>query len=300
MPSTRAVASVDLGKTGCRVARADDGSRELFTGHGSPGLATDGGVDAAFAAVLPLIARLNAAPTHIGIGAAGALSAPGASAEFAARIATATHARVAVTSDVVTAHIGALNGQRGVLLIAGTGAAAFGVDERGARLIDGWGPDLGDFGSGSWLGREAARAVLRAAEGTGPATVLTDSVRGHLAPAEDIHAWLSSGGPVARRLATLAPLVLDAARDGDEVALTIAADAVRHLTSSAVAASASDVPVALHGGLIQHSWLRARLTSALEEGGRTVAPARGDALDGAALLTDHLDLPHERFVHRAG
>ncbi|WP_275092119.1 BadF/BadG/BcrA/BcrD ATPase family protein, partial [Microbacterium sp. K36] len=74
---------------------------------------------------------------------------------------------------MVTAHAGALDGAAGVLLIAGTGAVALGVDPSGARLVDGWGPELGDFGSGSWLGREALRAVLRAHDGLAAPTALT-------------------------------------------------------------------------------------------------------------------------------
>lgn len=300
MPSARTVACVDLGKTGCRVSVDVLGTRTLVSGHGAPGLASAGGVDRAVEAILPLLARLPEPTDRITVGAAGALSAPEASAELARRLSVDCRATVAVTSDVVTAHAGALQGEYGVLLIAGTGAAAFGIDDHGARLIDGWGPELGDFGSGSWLGREAARAVLRAAQGTGPATALADSVRRHIDPSPDLHAWLSSDVPVARRLATAAPLVLDAARDGDDVAGAIATEAVQHLSSSAVSASSSSTRVALHGGLTQHAWFRAQLESALDDAGRRVSLADGDALDGAALLTDHPDLPHERFVHRAG
>ncbi|WP_067197931.1 N-acetylglucosamine kinase [Microbacterium sp. XT11] len=299
MTSVRTTAAVDLGKTSCRLA-LDDGGRRIIDGPGAPGLAAPGGVDRATDAILALLDRVPATTLRaLGVGAAGAWAAPDAAADLAVRLARATGAAVAVASDVVTAHAGALRGGDGVILISGTGAAAMGVDVDGIRLVDGWGPDIGDFGSGSWLGREAVRAVQRAQVGLGPATELTDAVRDAIAPAADPVAWVSQDGPVARRLGTLAPLVLDAALTGDYVAREIAQEAVRLLTASAVAASSHTAEVVVHGGLTGHDWFRSQLVASLAEAGRSVVAAQGDALDGAALLAAHADLPHERFVHRA-
>jgi glucosamine kinase len=290
-------AAVDLGKTRCRLAVIRADARETRTGGGAPGLAAIGGVDAALAAIDPLLERAGHVDS-LGVGVAGAWAAPDASAQLARRLARVTGARVAVASDVVTAHAGALEGAEGALLIAGTGAAALGVDAADVRLVDGWGPDLGDLGGGSWIGREGVRATLRARDGLGGATSLTQVVRAHISPSSDVITWLSGDESVARRLATVAPLVLDAAAAGDVVAAEIAAEAIRLLTTSAVAAS--EVPaVVLHGGLTDHTWFRTELESSLTSAGRTIIAAAGDALDGAALLTRRTDLPHERFVHRA-
>lgn len=297
MSSVPTTVAVDLGKTRCRVI-VDGGERIVRAGLGAPGLATPGGVEDAVAAILPLLDR-DRGPDLIGVGAAGAWAAPAAAQALAHALAASTNARTAVASDVVTAHAGALGGAPGVLLIAGTGAAALGADDDGIRLVDGWGPDIGDFGSGSWLGREAARAVQRAAVGLGSATSLTEAVAASILPAGDVISWIAEGGSLARRLGSLAPLVLDAAASGDRVAGDIAAEAVRLLTASAVAASTRTRDVVLHGGLTDHVWFRAELTSSLHAAGRTIAPASGDALDGALLLARRTDLPHERFVHRA-
>lgn len=312
MPSTRAVIAVDLGKSRCRAVASDESAdavsparRPLYDGVGAPGLAAAGGVSAALDAILPLSAALDAPIAAVSVGAAGAWSAPGAAAELARQLSGALAAPVLVTSDVVSAHAGALGGRSGVLLIAGTGAAALGVDDGvgegdRVRLVDGWGPELGDFGSGSWLGREALRSVLRASVALGPSTALTHAVAGPVGDTSAIPAWLAQDERLPRRLATLAPLVLDAAEAGDEVAGGIAAEAVRLLVASAVAASTSGAAVALHGGLTGHAWFRAGLADALRRADRSVAPAVGDALDGALLLARRTDLPHERFVHRAG
>jgi N-acetylglucosamine kinase-like BadF-type ATPase len=295
--SAKTTASVDLGKSRCRVVIDGDGERVARAGVGAPGLAAAGGVESALEAILPLLEgdRLDL----IGVGAAGAWLAPHAAQELSSRLAAASGAAVAVASDVVTAHAGALAGAGGVLLIAGTGAAALGVDADGARLVDGWGPELGDLGSGSWLGREALRAVLRADDALGARTALTAAIAQPVGAPSDIQAWLAQREPLPRRLATLAPLVLDAAADGDAVAGEIVAEAIRLLTATAVAASTRTTDVVIHGGLTDHAWFRASLTSSLQTAGRTIVPASGDALDGALLLARRTDLPHERFVHRA-
>ena len=295
--SAKTTASVDLGKSRCRVVIAGGGERVARAGVGAPGLAAAGGVESALEVILPLLEgdRLDL----IGVGAAGAWLAPHAAQELSSRLAAASGAAVAVASDVVTAHAGALAGAGGVLLIAGTGAAALGVDADGARLVDGWGPELGDLGSGSWLGREALRAVLRADDALGARTALTAAIAQPVGAPSDIQAWLAQREPLPRRLATLAPHVLDAAADGDAVAGEIVAEAIRLLTATAVAASTRTADVVIHGGLTDHAWFRASLTSSLQTAGRTIVPASGDALDGALLLARRTDLPHERFVHRA-
>lgn len=299
MPTSRAVIAVDLGKSRCRVVVSGAHRRPVYDGVGAPGLAAAGGVDAALDAILPFTSRIDAPVSAVSVGAAGAWTAPAAASELAQRLAAAIGVPVAVTSDVVSAHSGALDGGAGVLLIAGTGAAALGIDGEGASLIDGWGPELGDFGSGSWFGREALRAVLRASVGLGPATVLTDAVAMPVGDPSAIHAWLAADDALARRLATLAPLVLNAAQDGDRVAAEIAAEGISLLVASSITASARSQEVALHGGLTEHVWFRTGLEDALRSAGRTVVVSAGDALDGALLLAERADLPHERFVHRA-
>lgn len=294
--TAQTTASVDLGKSRCRVV-INAATRIERSGIGSPGLAAGGGVTAALDAILPLVAGQDI--EVIGVGAAGAWFAPDAAQELASRLAATLRARTVVASDVVTAHAGALAGAEGVLLIAGTGAAALGIDADGARLIDGWGPELGDFGSGSWFGREALRAVLRADSGIGPRTALTEALAEPVGAASDIQGWLAADAPLPRRLATLAPLVLDAAEAGDPASGGIVAEGVRLLTATAVAASATTTDVVVHGGLADHEWFRDALTSSLHAAGRRVTSARGGALDGALLLARRTDLPHERFVHRA-
>ncbi len=63
----------------------------------------------------------------------------------------------------------------GVAVVAGTGSMAFAraADGRTARA-GGWGPLLGDEGSGYAIALAGLRAAARAADGRAPATPLTD------------------------------------------------------------------------------------------------------------------------------
>lgn len=122
--------------------------------------------------------------------------------------------------------LAARDGEAGGLLIAGTGAMALGVNAGSHRSVDGWGPDLGDLGSGSWIGREGVRAVLRARDGLGPATVLTAALAVLIGTGESPITWVGGAAAPARLLATVAPAGLDAADQGDAVATGIRDGAV--------------------------------------------------------------------------
>lgn len=276
------ILAVDLGKTSCRASAC--GRRA--EGPGAPGLAAPGGVRAAEAAILPLaneLARELGAVDEVIVGAAGALAAPDAARALGdALLASLRAERVAVTSDAVIAHAGALAGEPGVVLIAGTGVVALALDAHGAlRTADGWGPWLGDEGGGGWIGAAGLRAALRAHDGRGPATTLLDAARARFGAPETWPARLTD----AAALASFAPDVL--AAQGDAAALAIVGAAAEAL--AATARAAGDGPVAMVGGLAGFTALRERLD---------LVPAAGDALDGALRL-GAIHAPHVIRVRAA-
>jgi len=70
---------------------------------------------------------------------------------------------VIITGDEQIALDAAFHGGSGVLVIAGTGSHVTGRCANGTTVgAGGWGPVLGDEGSGTWIGLEAIRAGLRA------------------------------------------------------------------------------------------------------------------------------------------
>lgn len=301
------VLCVDLGKTSCRaVLLGPDGQSESATLSGVAG-AADGGSSAA-ERILATIARLPAeglqTATACGVGAAGILTNPTAGRLIAERLRADLGLPTAVASDVVTAHLGAFGGEIGVILVAGTGAVAVAFATGGElRRIDGWGPDLGDLGSGSWIGREGVRAALGAASGLRVPTALTARLDA-FTPAADAVRWVSEAGSPAQRLASFAPAVLDEAEQGDAVALGIADAAIGLLrdTASAAASGTPDAPpppVAVLGGLTHHRWFGARLRVALNAAGMTVIEPLGTAIDGARSAATNSTFPHERHIHRA-
>jgi N-acetylglucosamine kinase-like BadF-type ATPase len=109
------ILSVDVGKTSCRAAMGG----QRVEGAGAPGLAAPGGVRAAEAAILAVSSQLASkfgSAKELMVGAAGALTAPEAARALREALLTSLRReRVAVTSDAVTAHAGALGGKPGRL-----------------------------------------------------------------------------------------------------------------------------------------------------------------------------------------
>ncbi|WP_447948996.1 N-acetylglucosamine kinase [Microbacterium aurum] len=294
--TVRTVFLADIGKSTTRVALARNGViGTVLSGAGIPGLAESGGARAAQARIDALTPGLGSHAFHaVSVGAAGALSAPEAAEELARLLADRWSTPASVTSDVVAAHVGALDGEVGTILIAGTGAVALGVrDDGGFHLTDGLGPELGDHGSGYWIGRAGLRSTLRA----GSETILAARALEHLEHL-DAPRWLAQQEHPLAAVARFAPVVLDCARSGDDVARGICDAAIRELTATTRDASSSGDRVSVLGGLASHAWFANRLRESLAQAGLRPEGARGSAMDGALLIADRATLPHERLIHR--
>jgi N-acetylglucosamine kinase-like BadF-type ATPase len=129
-----------------------------------------------------------------------------------------------VDHDLRVALAGALGGRPGAVLVAGTGSACFGAVPDGRTWkAGGWGAQLDDGGSGHWLGLQALRAVVRAADGRGMESTLTGMVSARIGMSEPraIIQALANGGLTREAVAALAPDVLAAAEAGDAVAVDI-------------------------------------------------------------------------------
>ncbi|MBN1287082.1 MAG: hypothetical protein JXB47_16900 [Anaerolineae bacterium] len=197
-------------------------------------------------------------------------------------------ARVLIIGDAEIALVGARGARRGVVILAGTGSVACAIDDAGARFTAGGrGYRLGDEGSGYWLGKEAIRRSLRAIDGTGPPTCLTEAVfaAAHAASASDLVQWAYHVDPAA--IARLAPLTLEAAAAGDAVAHTIVEEGARELALTCRAvmerAHMGREHIAFAGGLLTTpNPLSRRLCELL--GLQTIPMPRHPPVMGAALL----------------
>lgn len=134
-----------------------------------------------------------------------------------------------VTNDAVIALVAGAGERYGVVLIVGTGAAAFGIDRAGREArAGGWGPLLGDEGSAYWMGLRALRSVVRAHDGRAAQTLLEGPILARLG-VDRVDALVHRiYREVAREeIAALAPVVQQAADVGDGEAQGIIDEAVR-------------------------------------------------------------------------
>lgn len=198
-------------------------------------------------------ARLPLGAAWLGI---AGIDHPADSALMAPRLAALADV-VRLTNDAELL-LSALPEQVGVALIAGTGSIAVGRSAAGeVGRVGGWGHLLGDEGSGYDIGRRALMAAARAADGRGAPTLLLPRILSawRLADALDVI------GRVYQRedkgsIAQLAPLALQTAWEGDDVARRIVSDAVEELALAAttlgrrLAFGDAPLPLALGGSLL--------------------------------------------------
>lgn len=314
---TSIVLAVDVGRTGCRAALWQGHAPQpeaSAVGEGSLGLGAMNGPYVAEAAILAVVKPLLQAHAvdridAVGVGAPGALEASAPTRKLAELLARSLPAQtVAVMSDAITSHAGALGGRPGVVLAAGTGAVTVAIGADGQlRRVDGWGPWLGDEGSGAWLGRGGLQAAARASDGRGPATVLTDAAMRQFGSIGEFAMKLGSDPNPARSMAAFAPAVADAARRGDPVALHVMEAGATALARSMIAAAnALDAPgpVAgvIIGGLVKMGpVLLDPLRAVLEQSGTNLQlqSAEGTSIDGARYLATVEDGIHEAWIARA-
>jgi glucosamine kinase len=170
-------------------------------------------------------------------------------------------AHIAPSSDNEIALVGA-HGQRcGLLVLAGTGSVAYGVNRAGTSAqAGGWGYLLGDEGSGYWIGTAALRLMICCADGrqTAQSARLLERLAAELAlrTPRDVIPWLyGSPTPRTRDVAGLARLVLDEAAAGEPHAVEIVTTAASDLATLCRAVSNrlgdETLPVAFAGGLLQ-------------------------------------------------
>ncbi len=119
--------------------------------------------------------------------------------------------------DAPIAHAGALAGEAGVIVIAGTGSVAYSQCVRGnTALVGGWGYLFGDEGGAFWLAREALAGAMRE-ESAGDHGAIAQTALEFFNAASLRHLARSFyAGEISRaQLASFAVAVVKAAEDGD-------------------------------------------------------------------------------------
>jgi glucosamine kinase len=317
------IAGFDAGQTHtrCRLALITaDGSYQLLSegeGSGVSHLAAPGG-EARFSEALrsslqAALATAGPAEAQHSVGASGpglVAAAVGASGiehgtavqrlalTLAARILDLSADQLLVTGDERTALRGALGQRPGVLLISGTGCIAVGQDGRGRQhRCGGWGWLLDGAGSAHDIGRDGLAISVQMADGrvsdTGLRSLLWEAIGAR--NAEDVKATVVAPGFGPARFASLAPLVADAAAQGDSEAARILQRSARSLAEMAITVSGA---LGLHrpvicpvGGAVEHI---EALREGLEQTLKALCPEAvveaplADACSGALALAADL------------
>ena len=254
---------VDGGATRCR-ARLRDATGALI-----------GEVEGAAANVYVDFDAAERPRLALGLGFAG-LSSPDDARRVEARFPGFALARAA--NDATTACLGAHGGGDGALVIAGTGSAATARVDGRETVIGGRGFLLGDDGSTARVGAEAIRAALRAHDGVGPTSSLTEEVLRRFGDPLTATQWALTAKPAG--YAAFTPLVFERAAAADPVARGIVEAAARAIDALIEATRALGANhVVLVGGMIPAitPYLAAASRARLRE------PQYDDA-DGAILI----------------
>ncbi len=162
--------------------------------------------------------------------------------------------RVKVESDARIALEGAFSGNAGSILIAGTGSIMFGKDEEGKiHRVGGFGRFVGDEGSGYRIGRIGLNAVARAYDGRAKQTKIADLLEQEfsISSAEELITEVYRNN---FNIASVAPLVFDAAESGDKIAQRILEDEadelLLHITTMKEKLKVQLLKVSLIGSLL--------------------------------------------------
>lgn len=300
---------VDGGQSATKVAVGDDAGRVLGRGVAGPcnHVGAERGREKLEMAVTVAVSEaLEQAglpyrrPFHFRSACCGMSGGPADKAKILRELLGAE--KLEVTTDAHVALSGGTGGAPGVVVIAGTGSIAFGENADGETArAGGWGYVFGDEGGGFDLVRRALRAALRGQEGWGPETSLRRKLL-EACNAPDANAllhWFYTKDWPRPRIAALAPLVNEAAEEGDEEAARILAEAGKDLAELALAVklqlfpAPQAPPVVMAGGLFQSPGLRARFQEGV--GRRAVDPRHPP--DVGALLrawrTDGIQMSEE-------
>ena len=199
-----------------------------------------------------------------------------------------------VTQDGRIALAGALAGDPGFIVIAGTGSFVYGENAAGETArAGGWGYIFGDEGGAFNIVRQGLRAALREQEGWGPRTALTPALTeaaGATDPNHALHLFYTPDWPRSR-VAQLAQLVSRLAEQGDVVALHILQNEARQLATYAAAVRRrlwrddESVNASWAGGVFTSPVMLDRFRSLIELDGltRSREPAHNPAA-GALIL----------------
>ncbi len=272
---------VDGGASGCRLAAFDDfGKQRAIAQSGPASLST--GVDKAWQHISQGISSLaaqigeadNWLPQELWMGLAGSLQSTRYD-QFLSLIPDAIDP--VVITDGHAQLLGAAGGKPGICLAMGTGSVIHWLDAQGnLNHAGGWGYPIGDEGSGAWLGAQLVNHYIWYRDSQTTNDILSTmfaALEQHIGTdVSDIQMWTTSNS--STNIASLAPIVVESANNGDELA-TVIVNSGTDYCQNLIDLAPANLPVFLVGGLAD--LYRAPLKKIY---GSRCQPAAGNALNG--------------------
>lgn len=186
----------------------------------------------------------------------------------------------------------------GIVVICGTGCNVYGKNAYGEGAMAGnWGHFLGDKGSGYHLAKRFFEAVVAAYDGTAETTQLTQKLeqRLNIKSPKDILDWYNETKPSIHIISDFAPVVIETAEEGDQVAKELVDKSITELGKAMLAVikklkmENEANRIVICGGLFENKYFRAVFeghVTALIKRSRIIKPLVSQAV-GAALMAKH-------------
>lgn len=141
-----------------------------------------------------------------------------------------------IVNDARLAHAALLNGENGVLTIAGTGSVCIGLKQDQVMTTGGWGHLLGDEGSGYWICIEMFKRITREYDEGLPLNYLSKKIleKLQLKEVDELKQYIyhATKGEIASHV----PFIVENARMGDLTALDILEKAGQLLAKTTIQA----------------------------------------------------------------
>jgi glucosamine kinase len=222
------------------------------------------------------MAGLKTTALHAGLGLAGIVTSVGKEKIKDARLPFAS---VTVDNDAYAACVGAFGGGDGGIVIAGTGSIGLALVGGERHMVGGWGFQLGDHGSGAWVGHHAVRRAALALDGLLQPTQLIEEIWARTGQNRlDLSRWSEQARP--KDYAQFAPSVFASAARGDVQGMVIVIEGAAAISTLGRALLARGAKaVCLLGGLANAypPYLDADVR-------RAMAEPQADAVDGAIMM----------------
>lgn len=188
-----------------------------------------------------------------------------------------------LTNDMHIALIGALDGQDGITVVAGTGTIAMAQSHDQIIRCGGWGYQIGDEGSGYWIGKQLLKYFTYQADGRCPKDDVYSAIMTYfrLEQPYDIISKISRLENERTEIASLAKVCADLAINHPycQNILKEAGEYVAKLVATLQTHFEGTVNVSYHGGLFQNSFFKESFENTLK-GCKMILP-KHDALFGA-------------------